>query len=120
MWRHKNASVRRLSSFPPFGVRKLAGRKKLVKEGIVELKFQYSDSQQVQLQGKKSLNWKTFSLDELKKATSDFSEGIFFYFYYFHSSHGTDEYCPFLAQLKFQHIKWMYVELGVSGTTQYI
>lgn len=78
MWRHKNPSVKRFSSFPPFGVGKLSGRKKLVKEGGMELRLQYSDSQQVQLQGKLSLNWENFSLDDLKKATSDFSEGIFF------------------------------------------
>lgn len=76
MWRHKNPSVKRFSSFPPFGVGKLSGKKKLVKGGM-ELKLQYSDSQQVQLQEKLTLNWENFSLDDLKKATSDFSEGIF-------------------------------------------
>ncbi|KAF3330299.1 receptor-like cytosolic serine/threonine-protein kinase RBK2 [Carex littledalei] len=73
MWRHKNPSVKRFSSFPPFGVGKLSGKKKLVKGGM-ELKLQYSDSQQVQLQEKLTLNWENFSLDDLKKATSDFSE----------------------------------------------
>jgi hypothetical protein len=78
VWRHKNARVKRLSSFPPFGVGRLLEKKKLVKEGLLELELQYSDSEQLQLPGKQSLSWKNFSLDELKKATNDFSEGNFF------------------------------------------
>ncbi|KAJ1695250.1 hypothetical protein LUZ63_011948 [Rhynchospora breviuscula] len=69
MWRHKNPKVKRFSSFPPFGVAKLAGKKKLMKEGGADSKFEYSD-----LQENQSCNWRNFTLDELKKATNDFSE----------------------------------------------